>query len=157
MLRQAESPQSGIITAYKCFHCTLTRGSLASISGREGWGAYADIDDMNPLTGQLDLMSRMMDAAEIQHRVISHNIANVNTPGYHRLEVSFEEVLRNADRVSRGQPVVREQSGLTERADGNNVDIDREVGALQKNAMAYQTYSQLMASQLQMMRRAIET
>ncbi len=118
---------------------------------------------MQPLTGQLDLMSRMLDAAELQHRVISHNIANVNTPGYHRREVSFDNVLKSLKSGPPGQAeqtsslLIQEQTGLPERADGNNVDIDREVGALQKNALAYQTYSQLMASQLQMMRRAIET
>jgi len=130
---------------------------LANKSARGDSGGCADIDGMNPLAGQIDLMSRMMNAAETQHRVISHNIANVNTPGYRRLEVSFEDMLKHAKSGNSGQPIIREQMGLPERADGNNVDIDREVGALQKNAMAYQTYSQLMAAQLQLMRRAIET
>lgn len=112
---------------------------------------------MSSVVEQLDLMSRMMDVAETRHRIISHNIANVNTPGFHRLEVSFEDVLNHATGDDSQQLVIREQAGLPERADGNNVDIDREVGALQKNATAYQTYAQLMASQLQLMRRAIET
>ncbi len=118
---------------------------------------------MQSLTAQLDLMSHLMDAAELQHRVISHNIANVNTPGYHRQEVSFEHVLNGIRQGRTGQTeldrsfLIQEQPGLVERADGNNVDIDREVGSLQKNALAYQTYSQLMAAQLQTMRRAIET
>ena len=41
------------------------------------------------------------------------------------------------------------------RADGNTVDIDLEIGELQRNAMMYQTYSQLLAAQFATMRRAI--
>lgn len=126
-------------------------------------GDCADDNGMSFSIGKVDLMSRMMNAAEVQHRVISHNIANVNTPGYRRLEVSFRDMLNGehshwqAGTADVPSYIVREQTGLPERADGNNVDIDTEVGALQKNAMAYQTYAQLMASQFQLMRRAIET
>lgn len=45
--------------------------------------------------------------------------------------------------------------GLAERVDGNNVDMEREVSELKKNALIAQSYSHLMASKLGMMRRAI--
>ncbi|MEJ7590453.1 MAG: hypothetical protein WKF77_02820 [Planctomycetaceae bacterium] len=46
--------------------------------------------------------------------------------------------------------------GLTARADGNNVDIDREMGQLNKNAMLQQTYVQLLSTYLEQMRLAIQ-
>ena len=36
-----------------------------------------------------DLLSQMLDASSLRHRVIAQNIANVNTPGYKRLEVAL--------------------------------------------------------------------
>jgi flagellar basal-body rod protein FlgB len=116
---------------------------------------------MNVLPSQTDLLVRLMDAAELRHGVISHNLANVNTPGYHRLEVVFDQVLRDSESTSKSgssqaRPIVQEEQGLEARADGNNVDIDREAVQLQKNSLGYQTYSQLLSAQLQMMRRAIE-
>ncbi len=122
---------------------------------------YTDNTDMNILPSQSSQLARLMNAAELRHSVISHNLANVNTPGYRRLEVVFEEALQEAGGTSPSgepapQPIVREEQGLPVRADGNNVDIDREAVQLDKNALTYQTYSQLLATQLQMMRKAVE-
>ncbi|WP_437226282.1 flagellar basal body rod protein FlgB [Planctomicrobium sp. SH661] len=115
---------------------------------------------MFPLPPQIDHLSQLMGAAQLRHGVISQNLANVNTPGYHRLDVQFEDLLaahlkggdKGATDVPR--PVVVQEKGLNERSDGNNVDIDREIGQLNRNAMLFQTYSQIMSSQFDLMRRA---
>ena len=121
----------------------------------------ADTADMTVIPSQLGLLSKLMDAAQLRQQVIAQNVANVNTPGYHRLDVAFEDIL--AERLE-GQnpadlgdlaPVVRAMEGLPERADGNNVDMDMEMGQLSKNALLYQTYAQILASQLATMRSAI--
>lgn len=116
---------------------------------------------MFPIPSQIHHLSQLMNAAQMRQGVISQNLANVNTPGYQRLDVQFEELL--AEQLKTGQPgnsggqlaprIVAEQ-GLNNRSDGNNVDIDREIGQLNRNAMLYQTYSQIMASQFDIMRRA---
>ncbi len=122
---------------------------------------YTDNTDMNILSSQSGQLARLMDAAELRHSVISHNLANVNTPGYRRLEVVFEDALEEAggepgSGEPTARPIVQEEQGLPVRADGNNVDIDREAVQLDKNALTYQTYSQLLATQLQMMRKAVD-
>ncbi len=112
---------------------------------------------------QLRVLSQLMHAAEVRHQVISQNIANVNTPGFHAREVEFEAELarrlRSSDpgNLDLPEPEIRLQSGLTERRDGNNVDIDREIGRLNKNALLYQTYSQTLATYLDSLRRAMRT
>lgn len=123
---------------------------------------------MSVTPSQFDVLWKLLDASELRHRVISQNVANVNTPGYHRKDVSFEEELakhlsaaqssgsaNGAGDVREIKAKVFEASGLIERMDGNNVDIDQEVGQLQKNALLYETYSQVLASKLGMMRSAI--
>jgi flagellar basal-body rod protein FlgB len=42
------------------------------------------------------LIERAMDAAMIRHQVISDNIANVDTPGFKRSQVTFEAQLKRA-------------------------------------------------------------
>lgn len=125
----------------------------------------ADADDMQTLNSQFDLLGRLIDATEVRHRAISNNIANVNTPNYRRMDVEFEEHLtrelsspKNADGSSRmmAKPEMVLTPGLTARADGNNVDIDREIGQLNKNAMLQQTYVQLLSTYLEQMRLAIQ-
>lgn len=108
---------------------------------------------------QLQLLQRLLHGASLRQKVLSHNVANVNTPGYHRKSVSFEQQLSaltaDPEKHQNLEPMIFETEGLPERADGNNVDIDREIGELNKNALLYQTYAQILASKMSMMRTAI--
>ena len=116
---------------------------------------------MNITNGQFDLLSRLMDAAATRQKVIGANIANVNTPGFKRKEVSFEQQLAelldggNLEGIEKLDPTIKSTMGLKTREDGNNVDIDMEMGALGKNTVLFETYAQLMASKVGMMRSAI--
>ncbi len=109
-----------------------------------------------------ELLSRLLDVASLRHRVIAQNVANVNTPGYRRLAVDFEEAFTRA--VADGdptallqvQPAVVENDDAPERADGNNVDLDNELSALEKNTLLYRTFAQIIASQVATQRSAIQ-
>ncbi len=99
----------------------------------------------------------------MRQKVIGQNIANVNTPGYQRMDVSFEAAL--AQELSAGSggtsggtatPSIEYTAGLGARADGNNVDIDMEIGQMNKNALLQQVYLQVMGAEMGMMRKAIE-
>ena len=113
-------------------------------------------------TNQVDLLTRLLSASEQRQQVISNNIANVNTPEYRSLELQFEDALA-AEITKKGKPIgsaaapsVTQTRGLAARADGNNVDIDRELGLLNKNAMLQQLYLQLIGTDMNQMRRAME-
>jgi flagellar basal-body rod protein FlgB len=107
-----------------------------------------------------DLLPRLVEATNLRHRVLAMNIANVNTPGYHRLDVEFEgslqkQMSQSSGQSSEAQPRVVEGGGGLTRADGNNVDIDREMGRLTKNALLHSFYSQLQSGNMARMRNAI--
>ncbi|WP_158222784.1 flagellar basal body rod protein FlgB [Rhodopirellula sp. MGV] len=125
---------------------------------------------MNGIFYQIDLLSSAVNASEKGHRVVSQNIANVNTPGYQTKRLDFQKMLEmqqtNADAATAenaGQGVsesdieraIEMPEGLEERLDGNNVNLEQEVAQLKKNALAFQTYTQLLASRVSTMRRAI--
>jgi flagellar basal-body rod protein FlgB len=113
---------------------------------------------MTPSAYGFDVLSRVLDASAMRHRVIAHNVANVNTPGYKRQEVVFEDALAQAlaspGTPQRVTPTVVEADG-PERQDGNTVDIDREMGDLTKNGLLYQAVAQIVASRLAAMRSAV--
>ena len=99
-----------------------------------------------------------MRFAEQNHRVLSQNIANLNTPRYQTKELRFDELLEVLDEGHNSPDATFEVShtaGLENRADGNNVDLDREIGKLKKNSVAYQTMVQILASKIGLMNRAI--
>src|SRR5262245_35188310 len=110
-------------------------------------GGIADTTGMSVTPSQFGLLAKLLDAVALRHRAIAQNVANVNTPGYRRLDVSFEDALAQELRThpesqaTTLKPNVIEQGGGPERADGNNVDIDAEMGRLSKNALLYNAYA----------------
>ena len=108
---------------------------------------------------RIDLLASVLDASAVRHRVIANNVANVNTPGYKRLDVNFEtelaKVLANGGDVKTATPVIAEDATAPARQDGNTVDIDREMGQLAKNSSLYQAASTILATRLAMLRSAI--
>lgn len=123
--------------------------------------ATTDSNGMNVSYGETGTLARLLDVSAMRQSVIAQNIANVNTPGYHRLDVEFEsqfqEQLKTGSyqSVSGVQPKLQQLDGLPERADRNNINIDLELGELNRNAMLYRTWLQLLGSRMQTMRAAI--
>jgi flagellar basal-body rod protein FlgB len=114
------------------------------------------------ITGsQVGLLSNLLDGAALRHRVIANNIANINTPGFRQLSVSFEDALAqaldrgNMDKALQMQPQIVFGVGGATRLDGNNVDIDLEMGDLAKNTLFFRTVNQVLANQLGILRSAI--
>ena len=120
-----------------------------------------DILGMVCTNPQIDLLARLLDVASFRHDVIAHNVANVNTPGFQRQEVQFEDALAKAlgggnDQAALAiKPEVVSIEGGSTREDGNNVDIDLEMGRLNKNTLIYRVYTQILSVQLGQMRSAI--
>ena len=101
-----------------------------------------------------------MTFAEQNHSVISQNIANVNTPDYKTRHLNFEEFLKQvengkAKQGKLGSMPVELTTGLDDRADGNNVNIDQQLAALRKNSLLFQTFSNMLNSRMDAYRRAI--
>jgi flagellar basal-body rod protein FlgB len=114
---------------------------------------------METAVSGLGVLTQLLDAAALRHRVISQNVANVNTPGYRRREVTFEADLAKAlaspgAGTAHAKPQVVVADG-PERVDGNTVDIDREMNDLSKNALLYQAAAQIVASRVASLRAAI--
>lgn len=132
-------------------------------------------------TELMDLVQRSLDAAALSHKVISNNIANVDTPGFKRSAVVFSDTLRKALQVRKMatqeleatrtdprhlaftespaldsiQPELVTDVTTSLRNDGNNVDIDREVALLAQNTIWYQTLAQITQMQFAALKTAI--
>lgn len=101
----------------------------------------------------INVLDKACDASWMRNSVISNNIANVDTPGYKRKDVQFEEYLMNevgytdslddevagVDLDGLNASTYTEYSTLSYRIDGNNVDIDTENAELAKNQIKYYT------------------
>ena len=101
----------------------------------------------------INVLEKASDASWTRNSVISNNIANVDTPGYKRKDIRFEEYLQgavsggsslddniaNADLDSLTGTTYTDYASSSYRIDGNNVDIDTENAELAKNQIKYYT------------------
>ncbi len=111
-----------------------------------------------------------LNGLSLRSQMISRNISNVDTPGYQAQNVSFEQTVQQAMKkevnqtlsttnVSHIQPeevfsgfIRQDRPGGTDRADGNDVDIDTELTQMGETAMKYQALTQLINKKFNMIK-----
>ena len=99
-------------------------------------------------------LERYMDLLSARQRVVASNIANADTPGYKTQDIDFAGEL---GRVLSGEPVhAQEVPGLKIKNDGNNVSLDREARLLAENALRFNVASNLLRSQIRVLKSAID-
>ncbi len=120
----------------------------------------------------LRFLSASMDLLAARHSLLAGNIANVDTPGYRAMDLDFGRELEVAFRRQRSlegvpgegaslsyravlRPRIVEVSGTTVKPDGNNVDIDRELGQLSRTTAMFQQAISFMSVKLRMLKAAI--
>lgn len=113
---------------------------------------------------RLNIINKALDGAWQKQTTIANNLANVNTPGYKRQTVNFEDALRaelgkaqmvpmtkthanHIDPHFPSNPEVVTLSDRSYRLDGNNVDVDVENAEMAKNAIYYNALTERVTSQ----------
>lgn len=123
----------------------------------------------------LEVLQKGLEASSLRHQVLANNAANVDTPNFKRSDVDFQAILGTAlDKqgstlplkltapshlpgLSEGEGSAVKQDGTTSlRNDGNNVDIDREMTNVAENGLYYNSLTQVISSQLQLLRMVIK-
>ena len=79
---------------------------------------------------------RYMTLLSDRQKLVASNIANADTPGYRTKDIDFRAEFENA--TAGEAPTVIEPSSLAAKADGNNVDLDREARLLAENTLRFQ-------------------
>lgn len=110
---------------------------------------------MTPTEPSSATLETYLRLAATREKVISSNMANIDTPGYRTRDINFESELnsamsaasfRTADGTETLQmlPVVRQVQGLMERPDGNNVSLELEGLEMAETQLRYQLGIQLL-------------
>ncbi len=122
------------------------------------------------------ILEKAVDASWLRNEAIANNLANVDTPGYKRQDVAFENFLTEAleqKKVSGNRThekhipiglkdvnnipiqLKEDAKGNTMRIDKNNVDIDAEMALLSKNNIYYNAVVQQLSNKLSSVRNTI--
>ena len=120
-------------------------------------------------TSMTEALSRFLDVDVARYKLITTNLANIDTPGYHTRDLDFRAELRRAEAEDSGaeqggslnlasfHPAPRQIRGLMERPDGNNVSVERESLLLADAQMKYNLGVQLLKDQFHIISSAINS
>ncbi len=121
-------------------------------------------------------LSTSLNMRLMKQNMISGNIANAETPGYHARKLDFEEALARAldidgmrgmsttsgehfalgaGGVGKVRPEIYENPEGAINNDGNSVDLEKEMSSLTENSIMYKAALQLINKKLAALRYAI--
>ncbi len=120
----------------------------------------------------IDVLTKAADYSWNRNEIITNNLANVDTPGYKRKDVTFESYLmqeltsgdstslrrriNDVDITNLNSTVYTDYSELSYRLDGNNVDVDTENVEFASNQLYYQTVLDTINYQFDMLTAAMQ-
>ena len=107
---------------------------------------------------------KTLDAVALRQEAIASNIANLETPGYKRLDVApnFQAELQracasgDARQVATLQPsLAPDAAAVPQNQDGNTVNLEQEMAELNQNVLLHTLETQLVSGTLYRLRMAI--
>ncbi len=107
------------------------------------------------------LLDAGIKAEEARQRTIASNIANLETPGYRRLDVRFEELLAKALKSARAtnagavEPEIFQPENTPIRSNGNDVNMEMEIGEMLKNTSRQTAFVRLLRKKFAQIENAI--
>jgi flagellar basal-body rod protein FlgB len=111
------------------------------------------------------LAKKLMDGTALRQQAIASNLANAETPGYHRIDVStdFEQRLRAsfetggsaATNDSLQPTLVEDKDARAVTPDGNNVGVERELLAMNRNSIEYNFETEVVSQNIKQLKVAI--
>lgn len=120
----------------------------------------------------IDVLTKAADYSWTRNEIISNNLANVDTPGYKRKDVSFQNYLlqeltsgdstslrtriNDVDVDNLNSTVYTDFNELSYRLDGNNVDVDTENVEFASNQLYYQAVLDTINHQFSMLKAAMQ-
>ena len=127
--------------------------------------------------GTITALQKTLDAGSLRHKILTSNIANIDTPNYKAFEVVMEDARQRNNRSaapirlvrtgprhlpgrhSSSNPIKIKTADATAnnfRADGNTVDLDRTMGKLAQNTLLYRSAAQIIRRKFQGLKNAIQ-
>ncbi|SHO49895.1 flagellar basal body rod protein FlgB [Anaerocolumna xylanovorans] len=122
------------------------------------------------LFNYVNILNKAADATWTRGKLLTNNLANVSTPGYKRQDIEFQTYLAGAlqqgsgtlDRKVAGvdlqsiEPTIyTDNSSLSYRLDGNNVDIDTESANFAENQITHDALLDAMTQEFSRIRIAL--
>ena len=110
----------------------------------------------------MDLLAAGMRAESLRQQTIANNIANMNTDGFRRSEINFEEILTKAlDKQGPFDPDALTSEAFQPKETpinefGSDVSLNTEVGEMAKNSIRHRAYMLVLKKKYQQIDAAMK-
>jgi flagellar basal-body rod protein FlgB len=119
--------------------------------------------DIMSKTGIVELLEAGIKAETMRQQAISNNVANLQTPGYRRLGVKFEQLLAKAIESGDSSKInldeikaeLYQPKNTALNSNGNDVNLETEVGDMVNNSIRYKAFIRLLSKKYAQMDDAI--
>ena len=119
---------------------------------------------MSDFDKSFELANRLLDFTSARARALTTNIAHATEPGYRRVDVDFDTLLKavraerdrgHAGAIARAEPEATVDATAVPGKNGNSVNFELEQVQIDKNALLHQLATQVVNSKLNTLRSAI--
>ena len=105
-------------------------------------------------------LEKAIVGASARQQAIAENLANVDTPGYQRVDVDFHSTLRDAmasgsDGLAGAAFTPQRDAAAQVRPDGSSVDADVESAAQARNGLEYEALVQISKARTEILQSAM--
>jgi flagellar basal-body rod protein FlgB len=105
---------------------------------------------MSKTANIIDFLEAGIRAENLRQKAIASNVANLQTPGYRRVDVQFRDMLAKA--IESGDDFGLEELEMEIfspmdtplKSNGNDVILEQEIGEMLKNTLTHKAYIRLM-------------
>ena len=117
---------------------------------------------MSKTSSIVDFLEAGIRAESLRQKAISNNIANLETSGYRRIDVKFQELLakalNSAGEVDLDEvvPLIHQPKETSVNSNGNDVNLESEIGHMVKNTLRYKAYIRLLNKKYRQMELAMD-
>jgi len=100
-------------------------------------------------------LEKYMDLVAARQKLVTANIANIDTPGYRTKDIQFQQEFQS---LAEGEtPRVVDVPNLKVKNDGNDVSLDREARMLSENNLRFTLAENILHDRIKEIRSAIQS
>ena len=117
--------------------------------------------EMSKTSNIIDFLEAGIRAEILRQKAIANNIANLETPGYRRVGVKFEELFSKAldssgsADLSEIEALIYQPKQTPVKSNGNDVNLEVEVGEMVKNTLRHKVYIRALSKKYRQMELAM--
>ena len=116
---------------------------------------------MSKVNNIIDIVEAGIKAESLRQKAIANNVANLQTPGYRRVDVNFQDLLAKAldssgSDLSDVEAETYQPQNTVVKSNGNDVSLETEVGEMVKNNLRHKAYIRFLQKKYQQIDLAID-